>query len=187
MSAGHRTAAIAALVAALSAGPGGGIGARQPSLQYRTLDYLVTLQFSQNPKEMASTTEDQLTVIFSNRSVEGPTPPRPFFGDDIVQEFSFSGANFNAADDMMRFTRRLRDKSFVNARYIRVVNYGSDGWAGDRIWLTVDGEQVLNGVRMLPRRGTQPSKGFQKFNPREWSQRTYWEAELQQFRKVSAK
>jgi hypothetical protein len=145
-------------------------------------DYLVTFQFSQNNKEAAPGTEDQLTVIFSSRSVEGPTPPRPFFGEDIMQEFSFSGSDIVGGS--LRFARRVREKSFVEARYIRVVNYGQRGWAGDKIWLAVDGEEILNGVPMSPRRGAAAAKGFQNFNPRNWSQRTYWEAELQQYRRA---
>ena len=67
-----------------------------------------------------------------------------------------------------------------------MVNHGTDGWQGDRIWLTVDGEEILPGVTMTPRAGAEPSKGMQKFNPRDWSGRVYWEAELAQFRKARA-
>ena len=122
-------------------------------------------------------------IVFANRSVEGPRPPRPFFGEDIVQEFSFSGADF--VGNQLRFTRRVNDKSFLDARYIRVVNYGEDGWDGESITMTVDGQEILRNVRMSPRIGAEPAKGIQKFNPREWSSRTYWEADLSQFRKYS--
>jgi hypothetical protein len=70
----------------------------------------------------------------------------------------------------------------VDATYIRVVNHGNDGWAGDRISITVDGEEVLSNVPMRPRRGADVSKGFQKFNARNWAQRTFWEAELRPLR-----
>jgi hypothetical protein len=158
-------------------------GGQAPMVQSRLIGYQVAFQFTQDPRQVAPATVDQITVIFANRSVEGPRPPRPFFGDDIVQEFSFSGMDFER--NQLRFSRRLRDRSFLDARYIRVINYGADGWQADKIWLTVDGEEILRGVTMTPRAGTEPSKGLQKFNPRDWSGRTYWEAELAQFRKTS--
>lgn len=169
-------------------------GGQAPMVQSRLIGYQVAFQFTQNPRQTAlrrsiarvddePATDDQITVIFANRSVEGPRPPRPFFGNDIVQEFSFSGMDFEG--NQLRFSRRLRDRSFLDARYIRVINYGADGWQADKIWLTVDGEEILKGVTMTPRAGTEPSKGLQKFNPRDWSGRTYWEAELAQFRKTS--
>jgi hypothetical protein len=143
--------------------------------------YQVMFRFTQNRIQMAPETNDQLTVIFSSRSAEAPRPPQPFFGQDILQEFSFSGQNF--VKDQLQFTRRVMDKSFVDAAYIRVINHGSGGWGGDKIWLTVDGEEVLNGVSMSPRVGPGRAKGFQLFNPGKWPERSYWEAQLQPFRK----
>jgi hypothetical protein len=138
----------------------------------------VTFQITQNPRSTG--TNDQLTIIFANRSVDGPRPPRPFFGDDIVQEFSFSGMDF--VNNQLRFTRRVSDKAFLDARLIRVVNHGSNSWDGDLISLTVDGQEILRDVKMAPRLGVSLSKGFQKFNPRDWAARSYWEAPLPKFR-----
>ena len=149
----------------------------------RFYGYQVSFQFTQSSRQMAHGTKDQITVIFSSRSVEGPHPPKPFFGDDIMQEFSFSGQDF--VDDQLSFTRRVRDKSFVDAPYIRVVNHGSNGWEGGTISLTVDGEQVLRRVPMNPRVGPQKTKGFQLFSPAGWAERSYWEAPLQPFRRLS--
>jgi len=155
--------------------------AQLPMAQYsRSIGYQVTFAITQNPKATAPASDDQLTVIFANHSVEGPRPPKPFFGEDIVQEFSFSGTDF--ANNQLRFTRRVNDKSFLDARYIRVVNYGTDGWEGDQISLTVDGQEVLKNVPMMPRLGRTGSKGLQNFNPRNWSGRSYWEAELSRAR-----
>jgi hypothetical protein len=151
----------------------------QSSSQRYVADYQVLFEFTE---EAGGSTEDQLTVVFSNRSVEGAAPPTPFFGEDILQEFSFSGSNI--VRNQLRFSRRVRDKSFIDARYIRVINHGQDGWAGDKISLTVDGEAILRGVGMWPRRKAGgPGRGaIEKFNPREWPLRSYWEAELQQYR-----
>jgi hypothetical protein len=145
------------------------------------LGYQVAFQLTQSSKTLAPTSDDQLTIVFANRSAESARPPRPFFGDDIVQEFSVSGVDFTG--NQLRFTRRVGDKSFLDARFIRIVNYGSDGWDGETISLTVDGQEILRNVPLQPRRGGDPSKGIQKFNPREWAARSYWEAELSRFRK----
>lgn len=180
-----RTIAAAAIIAVVALAAQaldmleiGRVEAGQSMAQSRLIGYQVTFQFSQNPRTAGTT--DQLTVVFANRSVEGPRAPRPFFGEDIVQEFSFSGVDF--VNSQLRFTRRVSDKSFLEARYIRVVNYGSNSWDGEQISLTVDGQDILRNVRMAPRLGIAASKGFQKFNPREWAARSYWEAELPKFR-----
>lgn len=149
------------------------------SQSYRSIGYQVTFLITQSPGSSSSTT-DQITIIFANRSIEGQRPPKPFFGEDIVQEFSFSGADF--VNNQLRFTRRVNDKSFLDARYIRVINYGTDGWSGDQISLTVDGQEILRNVRMKSRLIGDASKGLQNCNPRSWTGRTYWEAELARYR-----
>jgi len=158
-----------------------GLVAQSPMSQYyRPAGYQATFLITQNAKSIAPTTDDQLTIVFATRSVEGPRPPRPFFGEDIVQEFSFSGNDF--VQNQLRFTRRVNDKSFLDARYIRVFNYGGNGWDGESISLTVDGQEILRNVRMMPHIGGDPSKGFQHFNPRDWASRSYWEADLTKFK-----
>jgi len=174
-------AGVAAL-AALGLGPDGQAPMNQ---QYRPLGYQVVFQITQSATSVTSGTENQLTIIFANRSAEDARPPRPLFGEDIVQEFSFSGMDF--VKNQLRFTRRLSDKSFLDARYIRVVNHGNDGWDGDQISMVIDGQDVFRNVRMAPHIGGDPSKGFQNFNPRGWSGRSYWEAELVRLRRYSAK
>ena len=180
-----RTRIAAGLAIALGAGLAAWAGrlADVSPAHAMPLGYQVTFQLTQSQKSLGPSTSDQVMIVFANRSVEGPRPPRPFFGEDIVQEFSFSGADF--VGNQLRFTRRVNDKSFLDARYIRVVNYGEDGWDGESITMTVDGQEILRNVRMSPRIGAEPAKGIQKFNPREWSSRTYWEADLSQFRKYS--
>lgn len=181
-----RTVAAAAIIAALGLtaqaldmlGAGGAGTGVAPMNQSGLIGYQVTFQITQN-KSATPATSDQLTIIFANRSVEGAAAPRPLFGDDIVQEFSFSGQDF--VNDQLRFTRRVSDKSFLNARYIRVINHGTGGWGGETISLIVDGQEILRNVRMAPRLGN-PSKGFQNFNRTNWRGRSYWEAELPKFR-----
>jgi hypothetical protein len=177
-------AALALTARAVDRSDIGRAEARQAMNQSGLIGYQVAFQITQNPKSIAPATSDQLTIIFANRSVEAAAPPRPFFGDDIVQEFSFSGQDF--VNDQLRFTRRVNDKSFLNARYIRVINHGTGGWGGDTISLSVDGQEILRNVRMAPRLGN-PSKGFQNFNRRDWRLRSYWEAELSQLRGRYAK
>lgn len=157
----------------------------QTAIQRTIPDYLMTLQLTTAATGTTRATSDQITVLFSNRSADTPTPPVPFFGQDIIQEFSVSGMEIEATPK--RIIRRVRDKSFVDARYIRVINHGTGGWNADKIWLTVDGEVILNGVSMNPRSGASTTGGLQDFNPRLWRQRVYWEAELQKFRKAYAR
>ena len=181
------TLAAAAILAALAltAGSLGIVAARAtetrqlPMSQYRSIGYQVTFLISQSPGSSSSST-DEISIIFANRSIEGPRPPKPFFGEDIVQEFSFSASDF--VNNQLRFTRRVNDKSFLDARYIRVINYGSDGWGGDQISLTVDGQEILRNVRISARLIGDASKGLQNCNPRNWGGRTYWEAELARYR-----
>jgi hypothetical protein len=181
------TLAAAAILAALAltAGSLGIVAARAtetrqlPMSQYRSIGYQVTFLITQGPGSSSSST-DEISIIFANRSIEGPKPPKPFFGEDIVQQFSFSASDF--VNNQLRFTRRVNDKSFLDARYIRVINYGTDGWGGDQISLTVDGQEILRNVRISARLIGDPSKGLQNCNPRNWSGRTYWEAELARYR-----
>jgi len=159
---------------------GGGETRQLPMSQsYRSIGYQVTFFLTQSPGSSSSST-DQITIVFANRSIEGQRPPKPFFGEDIVQEFSFSAADF--VNNQLRFTRRVNDKSFLDARYIRVMNYGTDGWNGDQISLTVDGQEILRNVRLASRLIGDASKGLQNCNPRNWVGRTYWEAELARYR-----
>lgn len=180
-----RTRIAAGVVVALAAGLATSAGrlAEVGPAHAMPLGYTVTFQLTQSQKSIGPSTSDQVMIVFSNRSVEGARPPRPFFGEDIVQEFSFSGTDF--VGNQLRFTRRVNDKSFLDARYIRVVNYGEDGWDGEAITMTVDGQEILRNVRLSPRIGGEPTKGIKNFNPKDWSSRTYWEADLSQFRKYS--
>ena len=146
-------------------------------------DYQVLFQFTQDSRGVGGSSNDQITVIFSNRSAEGAAPPTPIFGEDILQEFSFSALDF--ANNQLRMSRRVRDKSFLDAKFVRVINHGDDGWAGTHITLTVDGEPVLRNVGLSPRRGRSAAGGIEKFNLKEWANRAYWEAELQPLRSAS--
>ena len=127
-------------------------------------------------------TDDLLTLIFSNVSAEQQrAPPRPLFGEDIVAEFSFSGRDARPGATLT-FRRFVADPTFVNARYVRVVNHGADSWGGESISVTVGGRRVLARQTMYPRKGAQPAGGLEKFNPLQWYERVYWEADLQKIR-----
>jgi len=173
-----------ALALAMFASPA---GARAGGAQYQSssrgapsFGYQVSFAFTQDSKTIAPESDDLIVVQFTNRSAAMPQPPKPLFGDDIVQEFSFSGQDF--VNRRLQFTRRVRDKSFLDARYIRVVNHGGDGWEGDTISLTVDGEEIFSNFRM----SRTSTKGFQNFNPKNWKDRSYWEEELSRHRRALA-
>jgi hypothetical protein len=130
-------------------------------------EYVVAFEFEQRDP-----TVDQITIVFSNRAVNRATPPRPVFGDDILQEFSFSGRDFPSGP--VRFSRRVRDRSFADARYIRVVNHGVDRWEPVSISLSVDGARILNRVPIRIGQGA----GIAYWNRSQWSRVSFWEAEL---------
>jgi hypothetical protein len=172
---------LLACVGAIASNPGL-VPSERAAAQGGAVYHQVLFEITQSDKELGGSTADQLSVIFSNRSVDGPAAPVPLFGDDILQEFSFSGRDF--VNNRLRFSRRMRDTSFVEARFIRVINHGGDGWAGDTISITVDGKPILRGLSMFPRRtrtaGQNERGGIEKFNPREWESRSYWELDRQQ-------
>ena len=132
--------------------------------------------------EPAARSRDQITIVFSDRSWAAVAiPPAPLFGEDILQEFSFSAADFEKRDSLT-FTRVVRDQTFLAAKYIRVMNHGNEGWGGGTISISVDGKPVLERVGMRPRKGD-PTEGLKNCNPREWRNRTYWEEELDRVRR----
>jgi hypothetical protein len=159
----------------VTAGAGASAGSGQSAMQRRVQDYLVTFEVTEST-EMAAGSVDQVTILFSNRVIDVPAPPSPVFGDDILAEFSFSG--LDVAGGRLRFSRRVPDRSFLEARYVRVVNSGGDGWGGATLTMAVDGEPVLTRVDLTKRKG-QAGKGLQDWNRKNWRQRTYWEGELQ--------
>jgi hypothetical protein len=133
-----------------------------------TLPALMTL----NRKE----SDDLITISFSDKPAEGIAYTD--FSSNVIQEFSFSGLDARASRPYS-FRRDVRDLSFLNAPYIRVYNHGIDGWAGDNISLTVDGNPVLVRQSLYPRKGHQPQGGIEKFNRKDWETKNYWEEELQ--------
>jgi hypothetical protein len=161
----------AAEMFAVAAGP------EQSAVQSQTLRAIgtrITFTVTQS-SEFAAGSKDQITIIFSDRSAGGP--PNPIFGDDILQEFSFSARDFVSGRNSLTFTRFVKDQSFLNARFIRVVNHGGEGWGGGTLSMLVDGQPVLDKVPLTPRKGA-GGKGLQDWNRDRWSERTYWEQDL---------
>ena len=160
----------------LTAASGAGQSAPQAQIA-RTIGTRITFTITQST-EFAAGSNDQITILFSDRSWEGPTAPAPFplFGDDIQQEFSFSARDFEKSNQLT-FTRFVKDQSFLSARFIRLINHGGEGWGGGTITMLVDGQPILNKEPLQPRKGA-GKKGFQDWNRVRWSDRTYWEKEL---------
>jgi hypothetical protein len=137
----------------------------------------VTFRITQAAR-FASQSEDQITIFFSDKSWEGTAPPYPLFGEDVMQEFSFSAIDVDPKRPLT-FTRVVHDVTFLDARYIRVVNHGSEGWDGGMLAMSIDGRVIFDKVAMQPRKGD-PAKGLQDWNRKKWDNRTYWEADLQE-------
>jgi len=125
---------------------------------------------------------DQITIVFSNQSGDsvGPTPA---LGDDVAAEFSFSARDL--VNQRLQFRRRVRDRSFLDARFIRVVNLNGDGWCPGRLAATIDGARLFD-VALSPRKG-RGTGGLQDWNRGNWAVRTYWEANLQQLLRSNAR
>jgi hypothetical protein len=172
------TAANAAPLAAASAG--GSAPDQSLGYQRRIQDYLVVFEFQQtNP------TKDQVTIIFTNSPVAAGRAPSQVFGDDIVAEFSFSGRDYPTGP--VKFSRRVRDKSFLDCRYIRVVNHGTNRWFPTTITLVVDGQTILQKVSMTERKGGPSAAGIERWNRDDWGKGpVYWEGELQRYRPRAA-
>jgi hypothetical protein len=150
-----------------------GSASQYATFQRGLQEFLVTFEFEQQ-----TPTTDQITILFTNAPVNLKVAPNPVFGADIVQEFSFSGRNFPSG--RVTFSRRVRDRGFLDCRYIRVVNHGTNRWFPTTISLSIDGQRVLNNVSMYPRSGNDPKGGIERWNP-DWNP-VFWQGELQRFR-----
>ena len=148
--------------------------------QSRVLKVVFEIQTSS--ADIGGATDDQITILFCNQSSDQQrTPPRPIFNEDIVAEFSFSGREARPGATFT-FGRLVSNPAFLNARFIRVVNHGVDGWAGSTLSITVDGQRLLDRVSLYPRKGASSRDGIQKYNPVHWYERVYWEGEVQKLR-----
>jgi len=154
--------------------------AGQSALQLRAAQgFLVTFEITPAGSTTAGSS-DQITILFSNARGDSAQPPSPLFGDDILQEFSFSAPDLQGVK-ALRFSRRVKDKSFLEAAYIRIVNHGGDSWMGTSLTMRVDGELVLDRVDLSKLEG-EKGKGIQDYNRRNWRGRTYWEGDLRKLR-----
>ena len=122
-----------------------------------------------------------MLIVFSNRSADTPLVPSPLFGDDVLAEFAFSGRDAPPGR-VLSFRRYVADESFLSSRYIRLVNQGTDGWAGESISMRVDGKTVLDRQSLFPRKGAQAKGPIGGFNAADWKDRNFWEADLQRIR-----
>jgi hypothetical protein len=146
--------------------------ADQPTAQRRAVDAVVSFEF-----EQTNATTDQITIVFTNTPVAAKAPSGPVFREDTVQEFSFSGRDY--PKESVSFSRRVRDRSLLDCRFIRVVNHGSNRWFPSTISMTIDGQRILDRLSMYPRKGANPKGGIERWGE---ANATFWEADLQRFR-----
>jgi hypothetical protein len=142
----------------------------------------ITFEVRTAPGKLGSGTLDQITIVFSNSPADAPSPPRPILGTDVIEEFSLSGQDL-VGNEPFKFTRRVRDLSFLEAKYVRVVNLGNDGWAGDYLSMWVDGRPILDRQSLYPRKPGKGENGIEKFNRGRWFERSFWQGELQILRR----
>jgi len=140
--------------------------------QVHTITFEIAIKQQQNAE-----TEDQLTIVFSDQSAE--SIGFPDFGNSVIEEFSFSGYNFKN-DKVFKFARKVRDLSFLNAHYMRIINHGSDGWHANKISLYLDEKLILQNINIYPNNGPKKSEyAIENFNDKYWDSRSYWEIDLQ--------
>jgi len=152
----------------------------------RASGHEVVFELRTSTTAIGRASDDQLTIVFSNASGELSTPPTPLLGQDVLAEFTVSG--FDARPGQVsRIVRFVPDDSFLNARFVRVINHGADGWGGESISLTIDGRTVLSRQSLFPRKGARLDGGIEKYNRLQWRERIYWEQELQRIRRDGAR
>ena len=116
------------------------------------VDFLVT----QNNDCYKPSSNDQITVIFSNQDISY-VRPSDVADKDSLATFYFSAQGMTSAP--LQFSGSA-DPAFLGARFIRVVNSGDDDWCSGTLSMRVDGIIILNRVPMYPRKGN-PSNGLQ--------------------------
>jgi archaellum component FlaC len=138
--------------------------------------HIITFEVT-TKKQQNAETEDQLTIVFSDKSAEDMAFPD--FGNSVIEEFSFSGYDV-INDKTLKLTRKVRDLSFLNAHYIRILNHGTDGWHANEMSLYLDGKLVLKNIKIYPNTGPNKSEyAIENFNKKYWNDRSYWEMDLQ--------
>lgn len=148
--------------------------------------YTITFEVLTAKAATGGDTKDQITIQFTNENSEGRAAPSPLFGQLVLQEFSFSGYDALPGRTFV-FGRAVNDLSFLNASWIRVLNHGGDGWAGESLSISVrypDGSlrTILKQQSLYPRGGYQRDGDIEKFNRAQWVERKYWESDLQRIR-----
>ena len=137
----------------------------------------------------AESSADQITIIFDETSLVSAAPsesaPDPVFGEEIVQEFSFSARD--VVDGEILFDRFVRDLSFVEAPIIRIVNHGATPWLGESISVEIDGQPFFTDIPIeakLCATGEDSTEGLKGFNREDWAECVFWEAELAELRQT---
>jgi hypothetical protein len=139
---------------------------------YDSREYELEFRVVQGQSCAGPASSDQITIVFSNVPGDKLAPSPSVLGEDVIAEFSFSARDI--VNNQLTFRRRVRDRSFLEARYLRVVNLNDDGWCGDSLALAIDGRQVFK-TPINDHRG----KGIQDWNRSKWNERSYSEAALQ--------
>ena len=175
--AGYRPAAAVAgaIVLGITVGLSGQTG-MQRAIQNSPREITLDFELTQGSNCNNPASNDQVTIVFSNQAAESLPPPPPALGDDVVAEFSFSARDVSR-DNKISFRRRVRDRSILDARFIRLVNLNGDGWCAGQLSLSVDGRPMITKVSMADRTG--PASGVQDWNRANWNKRTYWQKNLQ--------
>lgn len=133
--------------------------------------YDITLRIkTRNSIAAGSTAADLLAIVFANQSDE--KLEFQDFGKAIAQEFKFLGSMAVKGVEFA-LNAKLRDRSFLDSEYIRIINYGSNGWVPEWISVELDGVEVLRADNIIPNKGTDRHRSkIQDYNQSYWEQKT---------------
>src|SRR5262249_8528950 len=100
---------VAAAIGALAARPAGQSGVQRAIQDSR--EFVLEFTVTQGTDCRNPSSNDQITIVFSNVPSERITPGTAVLGEDVIAEFSFSARDF--VRDRLVFRRRVRDRSFL--------------------------------------------------------------------------
>ena len=140
-----------------------------------TRTYRVKIVIETASGELGGETADTIVVVFSNQSAKLVSGSA---GLDNVEEFLIPGRGTTEPGTTSTHFGNTTDLQWTEACFVRVLNPGTDGWAGASIAIDIDDRVFLERTSLYPRIGSQPKGGIENFNDLDWKEAKYWEKQL---------
>ncbi len=121
-------------------------------------------------------TDDHVTVVFSDSDDELSLTRHS--SEKVIAEFNFPGNEFPIGEEVS-FTRSVSDTSFLEATYVKIINYGVDCWKPDTFSLTLGERQLFSISLVANKLGSNANTDcIQNYRSKTWSTRSYWQERL---------